>query len=140
MGEDGGSLGSLKASSRAPDVARLNERDSIFRRFHAEDAIASLAYRCCKSPMVIKVRRCEDVEERSGSVCFEFTEETNHRKRIRVPIHDSFYASAGEGIAAVLKDVDASNASDIDVELHGIVKEGRAQLRVRRMNNSLLKD
>ena len=102
--------------SKQVDVDRLNDRDAIFRRFHAEDAVMSLAIMCARSPLFVKVRLCEEMEERKGSVCLEL----ESGRRIRVPVHDSF-----------LYDGVVLSRAGSHVELHGIVKDGRAQLRMR---------
>ena len=127
------------ALPRSPvDLDALNARMDAVRAFHREDAVACLAYACRDRPrrvVVEAVRERGDDGDDDGrptlSVRLALVQdgECGGGERVgsfRLPLHDSYYA---EPLAQKLRD-----GGRHEVELHGVVRQGRAQLRIRLMD------
>ena len=116
--------GSLSADGKALDVARLNGRSTELQRYHAHTSAMELAYRCRDAPAIFTGQVDLDDEGRCLRVY-------THKGRVRVPLHDTFFA---EPIAASFDD----GGQQVRIELCGILKAGRTQLRVRMPRDELL--
>ena len=98
------------------DMAILNERMAQIQRFHYQDTVAYLAHACMTAPLIIST--ITRVSEDGNRVTVDYD-----GKRLHIPLWDVFFA---EPLADTLKE-----PGQHQVELHGVLKDGRAQLRVR---------
>jgi hypothetical protein len=84
-----------------------------------------LAYRCRDAPLLYRGR--VDVDEEFGGLCLLLYTD---RGRFRIPLSDSYFA---EPLAGALRDTEGGEAGvgEVVLELWGVLKRGRTQLRVR---------
>jgi hypothetical protein len=84
----------------------------------------SLAYQCRKEPLVVDAIVTVSEDERSLSIT---SAQLGLGKRIRIPLHDSYYM---EEICEFLQEQEQVTHR---LELWGIIKNGRATLRVKKV-------
>ena len=101
----------------ATRLAVLNERAAQVSHYHAMTSAMELAHACRKEP---KTFACRVETDEDGTALRVYTE----RGRVKVPLRDSYFA---EPLAAHF----AGAAGDVKVQLYGVLKNGRTQLRVR---------
>ena len=131
----------MLALPRSPvDLDALNARMDAVRAFHREDAVACLAYACRDRPRRVVVEavrgraRGDDGDDDGTpalSVRLALVQDGGGGERVgsfRLPLHDSYYA---EPLAQKLHD-----GGRHEVELHGVIRQGRAQLRIRLMDDA----
>ena len=117
-------------------LAALNARVACVAQYHARVDTMELAYRCREAPTVFRGRVETDEESPMGGASLLVYAE---KRRVRVPLHDSFFAEpmaalfGGDGGAAppAIGRAKPASAREITVELCGVLKAGRTQLRVR---------
>ena len=97
-------------------LAQLNERNTELSRYHASVDAMELAYSCRNAPRVYDGR----IETDDEGLCLLVHTE---KRRVRIPLHDSYFA---EPIVDAVK-----NASEVKVELFGVLIASRTRLRAR---------
>ena len=97
-------------------MAQLNERNTELARYHASVDAMELAYSCRNAPRVYDGR----IETDDEGLCLLVHTE---KRRVRIPLHDSYFA---EPIVDAVK-----NASEVKVELFGVLIDSRTRLRAR---------
>jgi hypothetical protein len=97
-------------------LAQLNERNTELARYHASVDAMELAYSCRNAPRVYDGR----IETDDEGLCLLVHTE---KRRVRIPLHDSYFA---EPIVETVK-----NASEVKVELFGVLIASRTRLRAR---------
>lgn len=103
------------------DVSKLNKAMDRVRRYHAHDATTNLAYVAKERPLVLDARACSSDDGRVIRIWVP-----TMKRWVSVPISDSYYA---EPLSQAVRD--ASEGTTFRVELFGIVKNHRTQLRLR---------
>ncbi|KAJ1630728.1 hypothetical protein T492DRAFT_1116316 [Pavlovales sp. CCMP2436] len=88
--------------------------------YHAMVTCTELAYRCRETPMLSSGR--VELGEDGKCICVH-----TERGRVRVPLDDSYFV---EPLAALLGRA-AGAGGEIAIELCGVLKSGRTQLRLR---------
>lgn len=102
------------------DVDKLNAGMKRIARYHYSDAVMYLAYKYKESPLMATARNVR--EEGDGVLVI-----VHEGRRIRIPVCDSFYA---EPMCEQLREPGLH-----EIEIFGIIKDGRAQLRVKMAMN-----
>lgn len=100
----------------------LQKRMKDIQQFHYREVVMSLAYQCRKEPLLVDAIVTVSEDERSISITSE-----QLGKRIRIPLHDSYYM---EEICDSLQEQEQVTHR---LELWGIIKNGRATLRVKKL-------
>ena len=103
----------------AATLELLNERATVLAQYHARVDAMELAYRCKETPTTFtgKIETDED-----GTSLLVYTD----KRRVRVPLSDTYFA---EPLAELFGG--ASAGAEMSIELCGVLKAGRTQLRVR---------
>ena len=97
-----------------------------------------LAYRCRETPSIFRGR--VEVDDEEGTSLLVYTD----KRRVRVPLHDTYFAeplkelfdslaanATNPTVAAAAGNAAAYHGSEVTVELFGVLKAGRTQLRLR---------
>ena len=107
----------------APTLELLNEHATVLKQYHARVDAMELAYRCKETPTTF-TGKIETDEE--GTSLLVYTD----KRRVRVPLSDTYFA---EPLAELFGDAStgASTGAEMRIELCGVLKAGRTQLRVR---------
>ena len=123
---DGVAVADFVTNSSSLDA--LNARAGVIAQYHARVDSMELAYRCRDTPQIFKGK--VEVDEEGGGQClFVYTE----KRRVRVPLHDTYQSRCASSSSlghSVLRR-SSSGAREVTVELVGILKAGRTQLRLR---------
>lgn len=120
-------MGTLSASAASPSaVAALNARATALSRYHAHTSAMELAYRCRDAPLLYRGR--VDVDEELGGLCLRLYTD---RGRFRIPLSDSYLAEPLTGALREGWEAGGHGTGEIVLELWGVLKRGRTQLRVR---------
>jgi len=101
-------------------LATLNERAVELSRYHASVDAMELAHRCRAAPRVYS-GKLEVGDE--GACLLVHTE----KRRVRVPLHDSYFAEPIAAAVAAGAGVDGA----VEVELYGVLISNRTRLRAR---------
>lgn len=146
-------VGSLDSSARAAlDVGLLNERSLALKGYHAHTTSMELAYRCRAAPMrfagsveisdegeVLRVHvEAKPLTPFSPYVTPHFpyistvssSQFDNQGRRVRIPLHDNFFAEPLVE-ALLMVGLRTEQPLELALELWGVLKSGRMQLRVR---------
>ena len=111
----------------APTLELLNEHATVLKQYHARVDAMELAYRCKETPTTF-TGKIETDEE--GTSLLVYTD----KRRVRVPLSDTYFA---EPLAELFGDAStgastgALTGAEMRIELCGVLKAGRTQLRVR---------
>jgi hypothetical protein len=118
-------MGSLSLSAASQSAAAaLNARATALSHYHAHTSAMELAYRCRDTPLLFRGK--VDVDEELGGMCLRLYTD---RGRFRVPLSDSYLA---EPLTGALRDTGGEGLQgEVVLELWGVLKRGRTQLRVR---------
>ena len=127
----------VAAVTDAASLDALNARAAVIAQYHARVDAMELAHRCKEAPTVFRGKVEADDD---GSCLFVYTE----KRRVRVPLSDTYFAEplrdlfealapshAGQGVGGGGAQQRPLRGTEISVELCGVLKAGRTQLRLR---------
>jgi hypothetical protein len=100
----------------------LQKRMTDIQQFHYRETVMCLAYQCRKEPLVVDAMVTVSEDERSILIT-----SAQLGKRVRIPLHDSYYM---EEICESLQEQEQILHR---LELWGIIKNGMATLRIKKL-------